>query len=324
MKFNRSLLSAAALLATFSIQAQEVFKIAGGGGAKNGSVYSNMLATVAERCSSDALTIQETTTKGGTENLELLRSNKVKGAIVPSDVLANAKFDNASSVAQLKTIVTLHNEAAHLIARGDTKKEGTWGVGNLQFGGKEVAFNNPEDLKGRTIGAVGGSAVTARIISNMLRYDWKIDTSYTDTASLLAALTAGKLDAVMVQAGMQSDAVKSIKGNFKLIPLRGNSDTQVVYKPVKVEYNNLNGGRSVDTLASRALLMTRIFRSAEAQTQLTDLRACFYRELPKIQDADGTHPAWQDVDPTDHGADGFWYDLPKTASAEPVKAAKKK
>jgi len=318
VKTNRLFLMVAALMLSVSIQAQEVFKVGGGGGAKNGSVYSNMLGTLSERCSDDNMKLEEVQSKGGTANLASIKGNSVKAALIPFDVMAAARFDNASSVSNLKTLFTLHNEAAHLIARADVKKEGGVNLGFTKLGGADVAYNNAEDFKNRTIGAVGGSAVTARILSDMMKYQWKIDDSYESTSLLLAALTAGKVDGVLISAGLQSDAVKAVKGNFKLIPLRGNSDTQGVYSAVKVEYANLNGGRAVDTLASRALFVTRVFRDPEQLAKLAALRACFYKQLPKIQDADGTHPAWQDVNSEDRGDPRFWYELPNAQAASPT------
>lgn len=324
MKTKNLFLMVAALTLCISAQAQEVFKISGGGGAKNGSVYSNMLGTLAERCSTDEMKLEEVQSKGGTANLAAIKANAVKAALIPTDVMAAARFDNATSVSNLKVLFTLHNEAAHLIARGDVKTEGGVNLGFARVGGKEVAYNNAEDFKGRTIGAVGGSAVTARILSDMMKYQWKVDDGYENTAALLAALTAGKVDGIMISAGLQSDAVKSVKGNFKLIPLRGNSDTQNVYTAVKVEYSNLNGGRAVDTLASRALFVSRVFRDPEQLTKLATLRACFFQQLPKIQDADGTHPAWQDVNAEDRGDSRYWYDLPSKVVAAPATTPAKK
>jgi TRAP-type uncharacterized transport system substrate-binding protein len=319
MKLHRTLALALSLFVSISASAQEKFTIAGGGGAKNGSVYSSMVGTMAGVCSTDAMTLEEQVTTGGPQNLELLKGNRVKAAIIPSDVLAAAKFDNASSVAQIKTILTLHNEAAHLIARGDVKTEGGLSLGKFTIGGDKVVYNNPEDFKKRPIGVVGGSAVTARIISDMLRYEWQV-TTFGSTKEMIDALTAGKVDGVLISAGLQSDAVKGIKGNFKLIPLRGNSDTAKIYEPMKVEYANLNGGRAVDTLGARALLVTRTWRSDEMLAQLGALRACLVSNIPRIQDATDTHPAWQDVNVSDKGT-WTWYDLPAPKVAA---AAKKK
>jgi TRAP-type uncharacterized transport system substrate-binding protein len=311
MKTNRLFVMITALIISVTAQAQEVFKIGGGAGGK--SVYSNMIGTLAERCSTDAVQIQEVKSTGGPANLASLKANQVKAALVPADVMAVARYDNASSVANLKTLFVLHNEAAHLIARADTKSEGGVNLGFTKLGGKDVTFNTAEDLKGRVIGAVGGSAVTAKILSDMLKFGWKVEESYQNNDELIKALESGKLDAVMISAGLQSDYVKGIKGKFKLIPIRGNSDTQNVYGAIKVEYPNLGGGRAVDTLAARALMVARVFRSEEQIKTLADLRACFFRELPKIQDGD-THPAWQDVNPDERGDARYWYDLPKPAA----------
>lgn len=320
MKSNRLFMIVAALAMCVSAQAQEVFKIGGGSGGK--SVYSNMVGTIAERCSTDAIQYAEVKSTGGPANLAALKANQVKTALVPADVMAVARYDNASSVANLKTLFVMHNEAAHLIARAGTKTEGGVNLGFAKLGGKDVTFNTAEDLKGRNIGAVGGSAVTARILSDMLKMGWKVDESYPNNDELIKALESGKLDAVMISAGLQSDYVKSIKGNFKLLPLRGNSDTQNVYGTLKIEYPNLGGGRAVDTLAARALMVARVFRSQEEIQKLADLRACFFRELPKIQDGD-THPAWQDVNPEERGDTRYWYDLPKPATpAAPAKKTK--
>lgn len=303
--------------------AQEAFKVSGGAGGK--SVYSSVVGTLAERCSTDAIQIQETKSSGGPANLTAIKSNQVKAAIIPADLMAAARFDNASSVANIKTLFVLHNETALLIARADTKQEGGVNVGFTTLGGSKVTFNNAEDLKGRTIGAVGGSAVTAQILSDKLKFGWKVDgTSYANNDELIKALETGKLDAIVISAGVQSEYVKGIKGKFKLIPLRGNSDTAGVYDATKVEYANLNGGRAVDTLSARALFMTRVFRSEEQIKTLADLRACFFRELPKIQDADGTHPAWQDINPEERGDSRYWYDLPRPATAAPEAPVKTK
>lgn len=319
MKTNRLFMIAAAMVISLSAHAQEAFKISGGSGGK--SVYSSMVGTLAERCSTDTMQIQEVTSSGGPKNLTELKGNKVKGAIIPADLLAEARAENPSSVANIKILAVLHNETALLIARAGVKQEGGMSLGFTTVGGSKVTFNTPEDLKDRVIGAVGGSAVTARILSNKLKLGWKIDAqSYDNNDKLIAALESGKLDAIMISAGVQSDYVKAINGNkFKLIPIRGNTDTGDYYQPIKIEYSNLNAGRSVDTLSARAYLTTRVFRSQEQIQQLADLRACFFRELPKIQDADLTHPAWQDIDPDVRPATG-WYDLPstKTAVAAPV------
>ncbi len=289
-------------------QAQEKFTISGGGGAKNKSVYSDMLGTIAQYCNTDELTIEEVQSSGGPDNLVALKGNKVKAAIIPTDVLLDAKLQNASSVAGIQTLFALHPEDEHLIARGDAKVEGGVNIGKFNIGGKDVVINNAEDLKGRPLGAVGGSAVTARILSELLKMGW-IVTPYPNTQAMLDALTAHQVDAVLISAGSPSPAVASIKGNFKLLPIRGNADTANVYQASKVQYPNLNGNRAVDTLSARALLVSRTFRSQEMLSALGKLRACLRDKLDSIKDADGSHAAWQSVSAEEHG-NWTWYTLP--------------
>lgn len=321
MKTNRLFLIALAIGFSLSAQAQTVVKIGGGGGTKNGSIYSSMIGTMAETCNNDNVRFEEQQNPlGSKDNLTKLKNNQLRAALIQSDVLAAARLDNASSVANIKTIYAFHYEAVHLIARGGVKQEGGTNLGFMTVGGNKVTFNTPEDLRGRQVGAVGGSAVTGSILADVLKFGWKINTEYKDNAELLAALQSGKIDAVLVMAGKQSPAVAGIKGNFKLIPLRGNSDTEAVYKSFKVEYDNLNGGKAVDTLATRAALVARTGGTPEQLKAWSDLRQCLTTNLEAIKGTEGTHPSWNDVDPSDRGDARYWYELPSTTVAAPAPA----
>ena len=298
---------------------QEAFTIAGGGGAKNGSTYSAMLGDLAKYCSTDELPIQEVNTSGGIQNLDMLMSNKVKAALIPTDVMMAAKLENPTKVARIRTLFTMHPEELHLIVRGTIPPQGGWNlpmIGNV--GGKDVVFNNPEDLRGRQVGAVGGSLKTAAIVNDFLKLNWAV-LPFDSTKDMLSALLQGKIDAVLIVAGAPSDAVKSLGPQFKLIPIRSNADLAAVYMPTKISYEKLNGGKAVDTIATQALLVTRTFNSPEMLQSLSKLRTCFKESLPKIQDADGSHPKWQDVNVADQGK-WVWYDLP-VATPVPATAA---
>lgn len=293
----------------------EKFTIAGGGGAKNGSTYSAMLGDLASVCGTEDMVIEERVSSGGPENLQMLKANKVKAAIIPTDVLLAAKMDNATSVANIQTIVALHPEQVHLIARSDVKVEGGLSIGSFNVGGKDIVYNNPEDLKGRPIGAVGGSVVSARIISELLKLGWTVK-EYPATVNLLQALTTKEIDAAVISAGAPSAAVGAIKGNFKLLPIRGNADTANVYGPAKIQYPNLNANKAVDTISAPALLVTRKWNSTEMLQTLSRFRQCILSNLGKIKDKEGTHAAWQDVNGDDRGKWSY-YDLP-AVSVVPV------
>lgn len=305
-------LTAAALCSIASLASAQALTVAGGGGIKQGSTYSAILGELATACADDGIQLSEVQTSGGPQNLELLKGNKVAAAIVQTDILFAAKLDNATSVANIKTVVALHPEPIHLVVRADAKTEGGVTVFGKNIGGDTIVFKNAEDLKGRPVGAVGGSVISARILGEQLRYGWQI-TEYAKTTDLLQALSAHKIDAAIIVAGAPSAAVAQINGHqFKLLPIRGNSDTAAVYNPAKIQYPNLNGGRAVDTLSEQALLVTRTWKSDDMLKKLGAVRACFNKQLPNIQDRQGTHPAWQDMDATQQGK-WVWYDLPKVA-----------
>lgn len=315
MKSVRNLLAILAIASIANLAAaQEKFIIAGGGGLKNGSTYSAMIGDLAGVCSTDNLVVEEQNTNGGVKNLELIRNGQVEGALVPTSLLYAAKLDNPASVAQIRTLVTLHTEEVHVLAFIGSKKEGGWGVGKMKFGQNEVSYNTIEDLKGRPVGAVGGSVVDARVLSDILRLGFKV-TSYPDNNALKEALIKGDIDAAVVVAGAPSGFVAALPaGQFKLLTLRGNGDTNAVYKPVKLSYDNLGDGKSVDTLGTQALLVSRSFRSPTMLASLSALRSCFQKNLPMIQDKRGSHPKWQDVDANDQGK-WEWYQLTKAGAA---------
>ena len=320
MQHLNKFISIGALVAAFAsapAYAQaEKFTIAGGGGAKNGSTYSAMLGDLAGVCSTDELPLEEVNTNGGVKNLELLKANKVKAALVPTSVLAAAKLENSTSVANIKTLFALHPEEVHLVARADTKFEGGVTMFGKNVGGDKVAYNQAEDLKGRTVGAVGGSVVDARILGSMLHLGYNV-TPFDDNAKLFDALTKGQLDAAVIVAGAPSTVVEKLpNGRFKFLPIRPNQELASVYNPTKVQYQNVSEGKAVDTISTQALLVSRTFRSPEMLTSLAKLRACFVASVPKLQDKDGSHPKWQDVDPTNRGK-WDWYDLPTVASNTP-------
>jgi TRAP-type uncharacterized transport system substrate-binding protein len=287
--------------ATSALFAQEKFTVSGGGGAKNGSTYSQMLGELSGVCSTEELAIVEVNSSGGPANLEALLANKVRAGVIPTDVLLAAKMDNPSSVARIRTLFTMHNEEFHLVVRDGRKTEG--GVNIPMFGnvgGKDIVFNSLESLKGRQVGAVGGSFRSLQILNSLMQLS-VVPKQLGSSAELVAELGSGKIDAALFVAGQPSRAVESIPKGFRLLPVRMNAEMAKVYGATKITYPNLNGGASVDTISTQALFVTRMFASKPMLDKLAKLRACYQQNVDTLKDKEGTHPKWQDVNPLEQG-----------------------
>jgi uncharacterized protein len=271
--------------------AQDSFTVATGD-SKAGSTYSQMFRELAKRCSSAMPMAEHETKRGSSENVDLLVGNQVNAAIVQSDLLFFTKMTDPAKVNNVKTLVGLHPEELHFIARGDVKKEG----GVLGFGGKEVVFRSVQDLAGRTVGAVGGSVLSGRVFAAQSGLKFNVQ-PYEDTEALKAALLTGKIDTALFVAGAPSKAVASLDGRFRVlaVPPAIAKSVAGVYSPTKISYQNL-AAAGVDTVSTQALMVTRVYRSKQMVDQLGKFRSCFENELGNIQDSKGTHPKWQDVD----------------------------
>jgi hypothetical protein len=275
---------------------------------------------MAKMCNSKSLAITEINTNGGVANLQLIRDNKTDAAIVPSDLLWQLGRKNGSAIANIKQIFPLHQEFVHVIVRADTKVEGGFNLGKLgNIGGDKITFTKPEDFAGRPIGAVGGSAESARILDGMLHIGWKVtEPKPATTVGLLNALAAHQTDGVVIVGSV--DAVRHIDGTkFKLLALRGTSDTQEAYTAVKAQYPNLNDNQPVDTLAEQALLVSKVRYDEDEIAKLSEVRGCLVGKLNKLRDKG--NPAWTDISASP-AKFLEWYPLPgaTAVAVAPTKA----
>lgn len=295
----------AALVMSCSLQAQESFEVATGD-AKAGSTYSVMFNQLTKYCGFD-LKLKEVESTGSVKNIEMLTSNVVKAAFAQSDLLFYYRSTDADKVKNVKTIFALYPEELHWVARS-SKSEG----GVLGFGAKNITFNTIADLKGRTVGAVGGSVLSARVFSSVSGMGLQV-AEYPNNDALKQALVEGKIDAVLVVGGAPHKLVQSLDGRFRILSVdkatvdKLSTGPNALYKAAKLSYSNL-GAAGVDTVAAESLLVTRTFRSPEMLSKLYKLRDCMTKRLPDIQDASGTHPKWQDVS-SDNKGRWTWYDL---------------
>jgi TRAP-type uncharacterized transport system substrate-binding protein len=297
------LLATLAIAFTTQAWSQEKFIIATGD-KKAGSVYSTMFGELAATCSTGDW--MEQTTTGGVQNKDMLLGNKVSGAWLQADMLEFERRLDPSKVENIKTLVAMHQEELHFIARADVKKEG----GFMGVGGKEVSFKTLTDLKGRTVGAVGGSISSASVVSANSGLDFKV-LPVADSTVLKQMLLEGKLDAILVVGGAPHPLVASLPASFKILSIPQDLVTKLasskLYSSALLSYSNVNAS-AVQSVSTQALLVTRVYRSKAMIAKLKEMRTCFAQKLGDIQDKNGTHPKWQFVDANNHGG-WSWYEL---------------
>lgn len=276
------------------------------GDLKGGSTYATMGEELVKMCGAGQVVTQHTT-GGGTTNRELLLGNKVTMATMQSDMLEFTRRTDPAKTQNIRTLVNLHAEEVHFIARADVKKEGGYAFG---IGAKAVSFNTLADLAGRNVGAVGGSVDSASVISNVSGLKFGVQ-RMPDNEALKKALLEGKFDAIVVVAGAPSKLVSTLPASFKLLPVPKDVVDKLVasklYSAAKLSYENINAV-GVDTVSVQSVIATRVYRSAATTQKLKAFRQCFQDKIGDIQDARGTHPKWQDVDASK--TTGWqWYDL---------------
>lgn len=100
------------------------------------------------------------------------------------------------------------------------------------------------DLKGKRVGAWGGSIVTAKGVSAMTGVPYQIVTM-KDQPSAIAALNAGQVDAVLAVVGQPATWVKGLS-ELNMVPVPSNAKLSAIYAPAKLFYPNLSA-QSVST-----------------------------------------------------------------------------
>jgi TRAP-type uncharacterized transport system substrate-binding protein len=262
-------------------------------GAEKGSTYTQMFNELKTACTT--VPMQAVYTNGSITNIEMLIGNKVNAAFAQSDLLFSFKEADAAKVANIKTIVGLHPEELHFIARADVKQEGGYGFGKYKFGGEKISFNTLSDLTGRPVGAVGGSAFSGRVVSQYGALKLQI-VEFPNNDALKTALLDGTVDAILVVGGAPHALVASLDQRYRILPVSPDTQRMLkdVYTPVKVSYSNLNAV-GIPTVATQALLVSRVYNGQAMIDRLSALRKCFNAQLGDIKDTTGTHPKWQDV-----------------------------
>lgn len=282
--------AAGVFIGTKAAHAQD---LAAATGSKSG-VYYGMATELKKFCPNPSVAVQEST--GSVANIDALVNNRVNMAWLQSDMLFMTKATDAAKVANIKTLAGMHPEELHFIARADVKKEGGYGFGKYKFGGNDVTFTTLSDLSGRAVGAVGGSVLSGRVVSQFANLKFNV-VEFPNNDALKAALLDGTVDSILVVGGAPHPLVQSLDARFRLLPVSADTARVLkdIYAPAKVTYSNLNAA-GVDTISTQAVLASRTYNSKAMLDKLKALRACFIEKLPEIKDTTGTHPKWQQVE----------------------------
>lgn len=302
-----------ALILTFSLvfiapAFSQTFKVATGS-AKG--TYASMFKELQGACGND-VTMSEVASTGSNQNVDMLVGNQVNAAFVQTDVLHwRGRTEDLSAV---KTLLALHREAVHLVARANSGiKQG----GTLGFGKTEVVLSDITSLAGLVVGAAGGSLTTAQVIR--MQSEVKFDVQEFDTNDLaLKALDAGTVQAVVLVGGAPLPSVAAMGPAYKLlaIPAAIAERLKNVYRPITVNYSKLKA-TGLQTVSTDALFVTREYKTQKMVEGLARFRACALAKVDELKETTGTHPAWQAVEPSNRGKWAY-YELP-----EPMKVSGK-
>lgn len=282
-------------LAALNVHAQAV-KIATGG--KDGT-YNQMFNQLISACgTASGLAFSEVETNGSVSNTDLLAGNKVHGALVQADVLEYRAMTAKNLPNQVKVLFPLHKEEVHLVALAAGKKEGGWGVGKWTVGGSQVVLTDFSQIAGRPVGAVGGSAITARFIAANSGVDFQI-IEFNKNDEMLAALQEKKIDVAIMVMGYPAPLIAGLSKDYRLLPITGKPVRELAkwYTPTQeMTYENLSDSQGVDGIATQALFVVQDYKSKRMVDGLNKFRECKAERLPDIQEELGNHPKWKQVD----------------------------
>lgn len=267
--------------------------------------YSTMFKQLSQRCSS-GVALLEQNSDGSNDNINRLVGNQVNAVFVQSDVLwLRARTEELGNV---KTLLALHPEQVHIVTRASSGlKEG--GYLGSKIGGSDVVFSDITSLAGRRVGASGGSLVTAQVIR--LQSDIAFNVMPFDkTKEVMAALDSNQIEAALFVGGAPLGTVAALGPQYKLvsIPPAVVEKLKAVYRPARLNYPKM-GAAGVTTVSVDALFVTREYKTAKMTDGLAKLRACAQSSVDELKETTGTHPAWMQVDPSNHGK-WPWMDLP--------------
>lgn len=294
---------AALAAAAFSVSAQQL-KVSTG---TKAGTYSAELREMQQVCGQEIALVGVEST-GAVENLERLLNNEVNMAFVQSDLLYRRA--RSQDLGAVKTLLALHREQVHYVARRDAKVEvesGSWFKPNEK---RELKY--VEQLGNLKVAAGGGALETARQIKTDSDIAYQI-TEAKDSDDALAKLLAGHVAAAVLVGGQPLGNLKKLGTEYTILTFTPATLDKIkgAYRPDRVTYTAMNV-QGVQTVSIDALLVTREYKTERMVSSLGRFRNCVLTKIDELKETTGTHPAWQTVDPANKGR-WNWYELPVAA-----------
>lgn len=277
--------------------------------ASSSGTYMEGLEQIQSVCNNEQFEISIVATKGGaTENLEQLVNNHASAAFLHSDVIY-AKAQKDSKYRNYFTLVNLYPEEIHVLALRNSKETAGGFAG---IGAKPVVYKSLESLEGKLVGAAGGSALTASLISGTGEGHFKVK-AYDNGDQVMAALNSGEIQAAIFVGGAPLSKITALSADdYKLLPLGDNIIKNLtgdagIYKPASLSYANLKSD-SIGTVSTYAIILTRKYSTPKFVAPQKWFRNCFYEHLVELQETPNTHRKWQEVSASDRGV-WQWYEF---------------
>lgn len=253
-----------------------------------GSTASTMFSDLGKVCLT-AAPLRQRQTSGSDENLELLLGNQVAMAFVQLDVLkARQQIDHDPRVDAVKTLLPLNFDEIHVIAPRPVTQRNMLGRTSVKGA---TTFSG---LAGKTVGAWGGSVVTAQVLASRGKVKYSVRT-FKGRDEAMQALASGQIQAVVAVTGQPADWVKALDPQrFTLLPIDIAPEAiGGFYRPEVLQYTGL--GQGVKTYGVQRLLVTRDFKTPEKRAALLAYQRCAQSKLSALQETQGFHPKWNDV-----------------------------
>lgn len=266
-------------------------------GAPSGSSYTDFARQATQACQTTSVQVLPGT--GSLGNLEALNENRTHLGFTQLDALA--LYGKVMDLSNVKVLVPVFPEALHFVTRTDFgKKEG----GFAGVGGKTVVLSDVASLKGRVVGAAGGSFVTLQVLQQ-LGLGARVIENRSGASDVLAKISSGEYDAGLLVGAAPLSALSGLQpetqAKFKLLPVppaMAESFKRVYTAQTAVAYRHMGQGATpVPTVAVMAAIVTQNYGPGKVREDILAFRDCVLNSAPSMVTTVGSHPAWREVKP---------------------------